>query len=451
MKSITKLIKDEESTELEFKQAPPKDEALCELFVALANTCGGDLVLGVEDKTKKIRGINDSELIKIEERIANICANKVIPSIVPIMRIERLEEKAILVVHIDMGFQKPYRTANGSKVYVRIGSSTRRADEATEQSLAFQNMGVLWETLPCANASMEDINLEIVTKFLRNRISPTSKKIFGDLPAWLVSKRFARDISGKLLPTNAGVLLFSNDPSSHIPSARLECARFQGASIRDFLDKQTFSAPIWELYDHALGFLRKHIPLKALRTHDARKEFLSYPIEAFREFMFNALVHTNYAINSSIKLAIFDDVIEITNPGGLPLGLTLSDVGTGVSILRNPLIASAFHEMGFIETWGTGVAFAQEKLRERGLPTAQFREKGFFLQVSSVWRWGADILEHEHKILLYATQKETINSSLISEHLGCSARTARSYLAKLANKGLLRKVGTTKGVVYTLR
>jgi predicted HTH transcriptional regulator len=105
------------------------------------------------------------------------------------------------------------------------------------------------------------------------------------------------------------------------------------------LDKQSLDGPLWKL-----------------------------PEVAFRELFLNALCHRAYEGSSgSVRIALFDEVVEITNPGSLPDGLHLNDLGTGISMLRNPVLARGFSEIGLIEGWGTGIQVAQEALRQASL------------------------------------------------------------------------------------
>jgi len=171
-----------------------------------------------------------------------------------------------------------------------------------------------------------------------------------------------------------------------------------------------------------------------------------------REFLVNALCHRDYGTGTGpVRVAIFDDVIEITNPGALPPGLELSDLGAGVSVLRNPVVGRVLEEMGLIEGWGTGIEVAQSALARALLPPAQFILKGNFTQVSSKWRWAADLPRDLEKVLQLAAKRGEIDSKGVAEALGCTDRTARTKLRKLTDQGMLDRRGHTKGTSYILR
>ena len=138
----------------------------------------------------------------------------------------------------------------------------------------------------------------------------------------------------------AGVLLFHARPGEILPQVGLEMARFRGTRTGEFLDKSSVDLPAWKLYGEALTFIHKHLPVQAVREEKGRTERLAYSVLAFRELMINAVCHRSYEPGTGpVRLAVFDDLIEITNSGPLPEGLELSDLGTGISVLRNPILA----------------------------------------------------------------------------------------------------------------
>ena len=197
--------------------------------------------------------------------------------------------------------------------------------------------------------------------------------------------------------------------------------------------------------------ISKHIPLQAIRTDRGRIERPAYPVAAFREFMVNSLCHRSWEEGSGpVRLALFDDVIEITSSGTLPEGLELNDIGAGISVLRNPIIARAFNEIGLIEGWGTGIRLAQAELAEAKLPPAEVKLKGFFTQISSIWRWPSDLNPAQQEILELAAANRRVTAVQVADLLQVSDRTARNRLATLVTRGLLVKTGTTKSAQYHL-
>jgi len=124
-----------------------------------------------------------------------------------------------------------------------------------------------------------------------------------------------------------------------------------------------------------MRFVQKHMSRETVIGPVRHADRWTMPLVALREAIVNAIVHADYAQSGApIRVAVFDDRIEIENPGLLPLGLTIEDIQKGVSKLRNRVIGRVFHELGLIEQWGSGIQRMTAACREAGLPTPVFEE-----------------------------------------------------------------------------
>ena len=433
---ILELLNREEGTDLEFKSQFPEKQRLAEVLCAFANTAGGDLIIGVSDRMpRKVIGLVDTEVIELEHKISSIAANAITPRIAPFIRIANIKGSYALAVHVVQGYQRPYQVVGGrsaGKVFVRIGSSTRRADPATVQRLHLLSTGTSWDALPCPGLALQELDDAVIEEFLRLRTERRGiPRPSVPRDRWMKKMLFATETGGRLAPTMAAALIFSSSPREILPQAGLEMARFRGAAPDEFLDKASADGPVWKLYEKSVDFLRRHLPTHALRTAGGRKERLAYPELAFHEFMINALCHRSYEVGSGpVHLAIYDDIIEITNSGALPEGLDLTDLGTGISVLRNPVIARAFSEIGLIEGWGTGIKVAMTQLKNHNLPPARIEMKGFFTQVSSVWAWPQDMSDEEVRIMQVVSSKGKITSATVCARVSASSRgSLRAFMA----------------------
>jgi ATP-dependent DNA helicase RecG len=317
-----------------------------------------------------------------------------------------------------------------------------------------RNRGISWDVLPCReNIGIEDLDIGLIEEFIeirrtRRNIPPPASTDHN----WLMKMRLVAQDNGEIKPTNGAVLLFCRNPQEHFPLSSMEMARFQGTAGRDFLDKQSITGPLWKMYDQALMFLRRHISIHATRSESARMEKCDYPGIAFREFAINALCHRSYEqMTGSVRCAIFDDAIQITNPGTLPDGLEISNLGCGVSVVRNPLIARIFNETGLIEAWGTGIQTAQQELAKSNLPAARIELKGFFVQITSQWRWPKTLSDNESTIVMALAEQGTLSADIIASKIKLSDRSARKILSELIRKELVVKFGNTKGSYYRLK
>lgn len=161
----------------------------------------------------------------------------------------------------------------------------------------------------------------------------------------------------------------------------------------------------------------------------------------------NAIVHADYAQHGApIRVALFDDRLEVENPGLLPLGLTIEDIQNGISKLRNRVIGRVFHELRLVEHWGSGIQRMVAACHEAGLDTPQFEEIGthFRVTLSAVRRRSPAQDARDQSILgaLAASPESGLSTSQIAKRLGVSPRTARTRLASLVERGLATEIGS---------
>ncbi|MCP5105725.1 MAG: HTH domain-containing protein [bacterium] len=176
--------------------------------------------------------------------------------------------------------------------------------------------------------------------------------------------------------TNASLLLFGKDPQKHFIQSEIRCARFDGIEPVDFTDMQVIDGTLIEQVPAVLNFIRRHVNVSVKITGDPeRQEIWEYPKEAIREAIVNAICHRNYEDTGNVQIRIFDDRLEVWNPGTLPESLTLEMLRKDhQSKPRNELIARCFYLLKYIEQWGTGTNRMIKLCREGGLPGLEFFE-----------------------------------------------------------------------------
>ena len=152
---------------------------------------------------------------------------------------------------------------------------------------------------------------------------------------------------GELLPTNAYAILTGNEAVRSI----VQCGVFKGNTKAVFVDRRQFTGPAWELIEQAYQYVLRNIHLGAQFDGVYRHDVYEIPPDAIRELIVNAIVHRSYIDHSSIQVAVYDNRLEITSPGRLPMGQTIERMKEGYSKIRNEALASAFEYMGYIEHW----------------------------------------------------------------------------------------------------
>jgi hypothetical protein len=142
------------------------------------------------------------------------------------------------------------------------------------------------------------------------------------------------------------------------------------------VDKANIRGPLPAAIEQVMGFFRRHAFLSSKFGQSPRRQDIwSLPFDALQELVVNALVHSSYDDHGTpIKIAFRDDEITIENPGGLVPGLTVDDMLTGTSVIRNPVLARVFEELGHIEQWGSGIPEVAHDLAEAGLPPLDIEE-----------------------------------------------------------------------------
>jgi predicted HTH transcriptional regulator len=175
--------------------------------------------------------------------------------------------------------------------------------------------------------------------------------------------------------------------------------------------------------------------LRLLTIHQGRKERWNLPSVAMREAIINAAAHADYAHRGApIRLSIFDDRLEMENPGLLPFGLTVDDLRHGISKLRNRVIGRVFHELGLIEQWGSGIQRMTAACSEAGLAVPALEEIGTRFRVTlHVARTRSPAVDTTDQAILNALAGGKGSSTQeIATAIERTPRATRTRLAKLS-------------------
>lgn len=375
-----KYLKKPESRRLEFKERFSKGEQLGRTAVAFANGAGGKIVFGVKDNPREIVGVPDDELFAMEEKITASIFNQCTPVIVPEIYIQAVEGKSLLVVEIFPGSHKPYYLKRHGKhggTYIRVGSTNRKASLESIEALERQRRKVSFDSLPVYDCPLKEVDL---SDFKRTYRALTGKSVRSPQFQNMGLLHPERD---QVMPTHAALLL-SGSPvkKRYFPYAtKVECARFKGTDKRVFIDQATIDGPVHEAVEPCIAFIKKNIALGATIGEIYREDRWEYPLEAVREALINAIIHRDYDIlGSDIKVAVYDDMLEITSPGPLPDALPIEELGTGRSEIRNRVLAPIFKDLKLIEAWGSGIQKMHNELADYPEIELKLHEAGHAFQ-----------------------------------------------------------------------
>lgn len=188
----------------------------------------------------------------------------------------------------------------------------------------------------------------------------------------------AEDEDGCIHPTNGYVFLQGKDEFL----SQIQCGMFKGKNRAVFVDKREYTGPLWQQIEDAFQFALRNIRLGAKLEGIYRQDIYELPPDSIRELIINAVMNCSFLQNSHIQVAVYDDRLEITSPGGLLPGVTIERMKEGYSKIRNRALAQAFLYMNMIETWGSGIPKLMESMHEYGLEEPEFIDMEIGLRIN---------------------------------------------------------------------
>ena len=454
--NLLDLIQQGESKTLELKSRLPQHDQLAKTIVAFANTSGGKLVLGVDDQ-RQVVGVAEDDLFTLQDQITSIIHDRCAPFILPEIYTANLQGKMVLVIEVFRGNLPPYYFKSEGKndgVYLRIGASNRKADFDHVLELERQRRNQSFDEEICREQTLQYLDLGP----LEARFAAQGKPLDQDK---LQNLKLIQQEQGATWPTQGLLILLGRQP--HVVT---KCARFKGTDMSVFLDRKEYTGDLITQLEQAEAFIKNHIHLRGEIKGLQRTDTYEIPETALREALINAVIHRDYTNQGrDIKVGIYDDIVNIVSPGGLPNTLTMETLLDGRSEIRNRVIARVFKELGYIEQWGSGIQRIKSACLTQGLAEPRIREKGDFVDVefyrpvpsraeivpdtAGYRRIPPDNLTlHEQAIVQHIDQHGSITASEVEILLKIKQRRAREILKELADKGWLEKRGSARSTVY---
>ena len=393
------------------------------------------------------------------------------PQIISDIEPQTVNGKTVIVVSVEAGKNRPYYQKSKGKdngTYIRVAGTSGQAFPKKIKELEMEGARISWDELTCVGYPVSEEATEKLCQDIEKFRKKAGMSEHSVKKEQLINWKILKQSEGQLLATNAYALL----TSEYFPFSKTQCAVFKGTDRAVFLDKREFTGPIYTQIEEAVDFVLRNIRLGATIDGLIRKEKYELPPEAIREMIINAHCHRNLLDESCIQVAVYDDRLEVTSPGGLYNGLTYEEVMNGHSKIRNKGIANIFSQMGLVEAWGSGIKRILNAAEEYGLPKPRFQEFDNMFRVelfrtnsmteaekkfgeSSEKRRSKDGDKTE-KILDYEltdTQKKIVNLLLsdkqlsaakIAEQLDFGSRSIEKNIKKLKEYGILKRHGSPK-------
>lgn len=491
-----------ESKNVEFKESlPEKSIKYMKSVVAFANGTGGKIIFGIADKTREVVGFSKEDVFEKMDVIANAVSDSCEPAIIPDISLQTIDGKTVIVVEVSEGRQRPYyikALGRDGGVYVRVAGTTRLADEYMIKELLFEGSNRYYDQALCTGLNITDEDIDVLCKAMKeqaikNAHTEEQKASIKDvgrqqLRSWGVL--IERD--GKDYPSNAFAILTGN-AGLHVAT---QCGVFKGTTKAVFVDRREYTGPLWEQIDDAFQFVLRNIHLGATIVGIYRQDVYEIPPDAIRELIINAMVHRSYLDHGTIQVAVYDNRLEITSPGKLPMGQTMERMKEGYSKIRNEALAHAFAYMNLIEHWGSGIPRIIDKVKAAGLREPEFIGGEVDLRIN-IYRGQVETKDHndfinankvpdakgkvpnsadgvpdtvekvpdsaekmpdtmaklpdneqEQQIFKYVLKNNSITTAKAAELLGVKQRRARAVLMNMVESAYLRKEGAARSTIY---
>jgi len=456
---LKKLIPNAESEIIEFKKSTGEWKEIIETISAFSNTEGGKIIIGLS-KTGKLLGVDIGK--DTIERLTNQISQNTDPKIHPRITVKKIDKKSIILIevkessdHLVLAFGRPYK---------RVGKSTVKMskDEYEKLILEKHKERLQFDTQICLKATTKELGKEKLRWFLRKAKEERNYDIDPETPIKEALNRLNLTQDEKL--TNTAILLFAKDPQKFFPQVKIRAGRLKGTEGLDFIDMKVLEGTIPELREKAMKFIMDHIRHGVFFDANRRYDRWEYPLRAVEEVLNNALAHRDYFSNAEVQLSIYDDRIEVWNPGELPKPLTPQDLKRKhKSIPRNKLLADRLFLIKFIEQWGKGTNRIMDEMKQSNLPEPEFQNlsggfevtligpgKSFEEEIEKGKLHELEINERQRTAIEYIRREKKITRQIYCQINNIGDTYAKKEIKELMQKRIIRKIGKGKNIYYVL-
>lgn len=376
-----------ETDRVEWKQSTSQRDPLLQAVCALANDLGdartpGFVVIGLT-KSGALRGIDgDGDIDQQQQEVANRLRSSKIQPVPSVTVNDRLVEgRTLLIVQVEPYPVPPVVEVDG-RAWVRIGTTTQRANQADLQRLNERRPlnRMPFDTRPMPTLGIEDLEVgELRRVYGEARDTDEDPGSFPAFESWLVQRQYGTGGDGQFIPNAASVLLFGKSPQDHLPSAWIDCVRYRGAGYdADIVSRRSVSGTLTDQLDVGWSWLAAQIENVPVASDGIRSAFgPNYPEDALKELLRNLVQHRLYeGTNAPGRVEWFEDRIEFSNPGG-PFGRASEGEFGSNSDYRNPLLTARLVAAGYVQQLGRGVRRAQLLLQKNANPPLEVQTDGF--------------------------------------------------------------------------
>jgi ATP-dependent DNA helicase RecG len=464
------LLKKGETLTVEFKSdvkgLPDRD--LVAAVVAMANTEGGLILLGVEDDGA-VTGVQPSHQ-DIAGLVALI-ANRTNPSVAVRAEIVDRDKKKILKIQVPKS-RSIVSTSDGLLLRRRLMASGRPAAVPFYPHEFVQRQSAMGladpSAYPLTSLTVEDLNpLE------RLRIREAIRRYGGDMSLFPLADEeldgalgLVTTAEGIRRPTVAGLLVMGREEAlrQYLPAHEVAFQVLEGTDVRV---NEFFKKPLLQTFEEVELLFKARVNEQEIQFGLFRVPIPNYDRRAFREALINALVHRDYARLGAVHVRLDDDGLALSSPGGFVEGITLHNLLVVAPRSRNPLLADIVKRIGLAERTGRGIDRIYEGMLRYGRPAPNYGMSDATSVVLMLPKSDADIgfvemiLRQEEQtgtampidsliILSRLRHERRLTTADLTAHTQKSEQATRTALERLVEAGLVEAHGTERGRTYTL-
>jgi len=330
------ISRDEDSTN-QFKANVTNQTSLAQEMVALSNSGGGSIFIGVSDDGT-FAGLIRKDMGRLNQLVSNAASQQVRPPINPQTENISTPNGLVMRIVVQNGVSKPYMDTKGA-IWEKTAGNKKKATSREEIQRLYQSAGLIHgDQIPVPGLNIANLDKDYFKAFFERNFSESLDA--QDLPLPILLENMNLMENG--IFNVSGALLFAENPSFRLPVFITKAIAFPGNAIHatNYIDSQDITGKIADIFQKSLGFVLgniRHAQGKLGVNAPGKPEI---PRIALEELIANALIHRDYFVSAPIRLFVFSDRVEIISPGHLPNNLTIENIKMGNSNIRNPILAS---------------------------------------------------------------------------------------------------------------
>ena len=467
--STTKLIKkalesNSETSMVEFKDGRgglPRD--IWKTVSSFSHQPGGGIIVfGVVEDQKEggFIVVEIGNIASLQEKFGDVVNNQMSFVLRPTYHILEIQGCTVLAIFVPECppqfkpcYYRPVGLPNGA--YIRDGNTDRRMTDREMRKLIENSRKYKFDIKQAGGTKLEDLSKKKVLDLLIKSGKRTKREAsLEDVNFELLQNLGIADkFEGVGIPTIAGFLIFSKGaPQDKKGFSRyiVRCVRYKGSNVAtDIIDSIDVAGTLDTQIDNIQKFILRNIKKSSRIVGTKRVEKYEYPEKAIREIVANAIIHRDYKITETyIQVNLFEDRVEVFNPGCLPPGVTIENI-KDAQVSRNEIIAARLKDLDYLEEYGRGIDIVFDKMKEWDLLPPIFKNTANSFRVILMGEKLSNLNERQIKIWNYLVENKRITAKDCGKILPETPRVTLNYdLNKMREMGILQKFGESINTYY---